>query len=271
MAYQFTSLRYALERLLEAEHFVTRLVLAQHLEFKFELNAFLSAARSMTWVMQKAMARTQGFQEWYQEQQSRMAKDDAMRFFLQLRNISQKEGPVSYIGGSLPGGGWSYRFVGASVPSALIGKDISAACGDHLVKLATVLSDCADAFPFHSCPAAALTEEGVLALGISFADIEGALGLPAGWTAVAGIPPREKLRLLAREVDPLNRQEIARLVAGDFRRDGKPVRFPGSTGRDLTDDIAELIAEGDPVASNPRALFLKAIASRINEIDRNDP
>ena len=47
-----------------------------------------------------------------------MKDDRAMRFSLLLRNISQKEGPVSFVGAAPPGSGWTDRFVGA--PEALL-------------------------------------------------------------------------------------------------------------------------------------------------------
>jgi hypothetical protein len=56
MSHQFTSLRHSLEKLQEAEHFLARMAISQGIEFQFELNAFLSAARSVTFVTQKSLA-----------------------------------------------------------------------------------------------------------------------------------------------------------------------------------------------------------------------
>ena len=109
-----------------------------------------------------------------------MSNDPAMRFFVKLRNISQKDGPVSFAGGSLLGGGWTYRFVGGpeALPDELAGRDIGACCAAHLVKLARLLLDCVHVFPFHACPTWAMTEEGMAALGYEWWDVEAALGLP---------------------------------------------------------------------------------------------
>lgn len=131
MPHTFTTLRHPVEKLLEAEHFLARMVQSDGLEFQFELNALLSASRSVTFVLQKALAGVLGFAVWYDQQQVRMKADAAMRFFLELRNISQKQGPVSFVGGSLPSGGWTYRFVGRphAVPEALLGRDVGAMTG----------------------------------------------------------------------------------------------------------------------------------------------
>lgn len=92
MARIFTTLRHSVEKLLEAEYFLARLRHSSGLEFQFELNAFLSASRSLTFVLQKSMSNVPHFSEWYRLQQASMRADLAMRFFLELRNVSQKEG-----------------------------------------------------------------------------------------------------------------------------------------------------------------------------------
>ena len=95
MPHTFTTLRHPVEKLLEAEHFLARLNQSDGLEFQFELNAFLSASRSVTFVLQKALADAPGFAVWYEQQQARMKADAAMRFFLELRNISLSTGVES--------------------------------------------------------------------------------------------------------------------------------------------------------------------------------
>jgi len=268
MPYSFTTLRHPVEKILECEHFLARMVKSDGLVFQFELNAFLSAARSVTFVLQKAFADVPGFAVWYEEQQSRMKTDSAMRFFLELRNISQKQGPVSFVGGSLPEGGWTYRFVGqpCAVPETLLGRDVGACCAAHLMKLANLLRECSCAFPFHSCPGRAFTEEGMLALGYEWRDVESALGLPPGYTEVGDFPTAEKLRVLSREIEPLDRESIERIARGDFQVDGERLQFPNTSGRDLIDDMAAMMAPGCANDGHPRNAFLGAILKRINDI-----
>lgn len=269
MPHAFTTLRHPVEKLLEAEHFLARMIASDGLEFQFELNAFLSASRSVTFVLQKVLSDVPGFAGWYEQQQARMKADAAMRFFLELRNISQKQGPVSFVGGSLPGGDWTYRFVGRphAVPEALTGRDVGACCAAHLTKLATLLADCARAFPFHACPGRAFTEEGMAALGYGWRDVEAALGLPPGYTDVGDFPTAEKLRILSREVEPLDAESIERIAQGDLRANGMRLQFPDTSGTDLVDDIAAMMMPGGANSGKPRDAFLGAILKRINDIE----
>ena len=174
MPHRFTTLRHPVEKLLEAEHFLARMVGSSGLKFQFELNAFLASSHSVTFVLQKATSDVPGFHVWYERQQLLMKADVAMRLFIELRNISQKQGPVSFVCGSLPSGGWTYRFVGQrrAVPDELANRDICVCCAAHLVKLAQLLMKCVDTFPFQSCPGLALTEEGMMALGYTWTDVE---------------------------------------------------------------------------------------------------
>lgn len=269
MPHTFTTLRHPVEKLLEAEHFLARMVQSDGLEFQFELNALLSASRSVTFVLQKVLAGVLGFAVWYDQQQVRMKADAAMRFFLELRNISQKQGPVSFVGGSLPSGGWTYRFVGRphAVPEALLGRDVGACCAAHLMKLATLLAECSRTFPFHSCPGRAFTEEGMVALGYGWRDVEAALGLPPGYTEVGDFSAAEKLRILSREVEPLDQESIERIAQGDLRADGVRLQFSNTSGTDLVDDIAAMMMPGCATGGQPRDAFLGAILKRINDIE----
>lgn len=271
MTHRFTTLRHPVEKLLEAEHFLARLVHANGLEFQFELNAFLSASRSVTLVLQKAMSAVPGFTSWYAQQQARMKRDEAMRFFLELRNISQKEGPVCFVGGSLPGSGWTYRFVGRSheVPAELTGRDIGACCGAHLSKLAKLLLECVRVFPFHSCLDRAFTEEGMAALKYDWRDVETAIGLPPGYTEVVNFPVAEKLRILRREIEPLDTDSIERIATGNLHAHGVRLEFPISSGDDLVDDLAAMMLPGEGGNRHPRNVFLGALSRRINGIERS--
>lgn len=265
MAHVFTSLRHPVEKLLEAEHFLGRLTLSNGLEFQFELNAFLSASRSVSLVLQKAMSSVAAFPAWYAQQQASLRADAAARFFLELRNISQKQGPVSFVGGATKDGGWTYRFVGRplGVPDELVSHDIGLCCAQHLVKLASLIRECASAFPYESCPAAALSEEGMAHLGYTWADVELAIGLPSGWTGVAQISSAERLRMLRREFDALDRDAMERIAGGNIQRCGEQLTFPSSGGADLVDDVALALSSGD---TNPRHAFLTAIAKRIEDL-----
>jgi len=72
-------------------------------EFKHCINAFLSSTRSVTFVLQKEFKKYKGFDEWYELQIEKKFKDEKIKKFVTLRNISLKEEPINprYIFGVL--------------------------------------------------------------------------------------------------------------------------------------------------------------------------
>lgn len=272
MAHRFTSIGYTLERLQECEHFLGQMVGASGRVFDFELNAFLSACRSVTFVLQKSFGHVPHFEPWFSAERDRMRNDAAMRFFLELRNISQKQGPVSYVAASSLSGQCIRRFVSgqATVPPEIRGRDITECCAEHLQKLAALVLNFFRQFPFDACMARALTPKGMRALQYTFRDVETLLGLPAGYTDVGGaqFTVAVKLRILRREVEPTDETNIERLARGQFLANGNPVTFPKSC-RELADDIAHVIEQEPELLQNPRAVVLKAIFQRIDNREKD--
>jgi hypothetical protein len=269
MPHVFTSLHYATEKLLEAEYFLGRSMEVSGPYFQYELNAFLSASRNVTFVMQSSMSKARGFTDWYLKRQAEMRADAAMRFFLELRNVSQKQGPVSYVSGSAMDGGYTYRFVEdrLPIPPEVVGIDIRVSCALHLVKLGILLLDFVKNMPFLACPWRAFSEEGMIALGFDWSDAEAAAGFAAGWTNVD--PPAEaevRFKYLRKEIEPLDVCAIERIASNDLRGDNGPLDF-SHLGRDkLIDRLAIHLADPD-LGNNPRAAFLKAIGERIKETE----
>ena len=213
---RLSSLLLVEERLLEAEYFARRLRRLWTAPFGYELNAFLSAARSVTFVMQKEMAHVPGFTDWWAGKQRELKADSIARFFLELRNFSQKEGRISLVGSGSgrTGRRWSYRFAGnaAPVPPQLLYRDAAGCCREHVAKLAAVVLECAEAFPYATCPRRALTPEGVRALELSIEDIETTLGFPCGWTDIGDrAVESDRLRVLREHVDGLDFETLRRL------------------------------------------------------------
>jgi hypothetical protein len=213
-----TSLLLVEERLLEAEHFIKRLRRQNDSNrMGFELNAFLSACRSVTFLLQKEMSDVPGFSSWWEQQREALRADKAAVFFVNLRNFSQKEGRVSVVGSASRRNGrfrWSYRFAGGMepVPAELLHRDVAECCREHLAKLARVILACGDRFPFATCPRRALTPAGIRSLGITIEDVEELLGFPRGWTDAGQAEAHEsRLRALQAHVDGVEFRTIERL------------------------------------------------------------
>jgi hypothetical protein len=71
----------------EAHYFIHQLIENYHYPhpFRYYLSAFLSAARSITWMLQKELAGRDGFRVWYGPRQERMKADDDLAFLNSLR------------------------------------------------------------------------------------------------------------------------------------------------------------------------------------------
>jgi hypothetical protein len=136
---RLTSLLGVEERLTEAEYFARRLFdLPDTTAVGYELNAFVSAARSVTFLLQKEFKRVEGFDALWTDERGKLRIDEAARFFVDLRNYSQKEGRVSIVGIRLESRKWRFMFAGTvePVPALLLGRDVADCCLDHLAKLA---------------------------------------------------------------------------------------------------------------------------------------
>jgi len=232
-----TSLLLVEERLLEAEYFARRLTRQKDRDkYGYELNAFLAAARSVTFLVQKELARVPGFVAWWDGQRSLLSNDPAATFFLKLRNFSQKEGRISLVGGSVGSGRWSYRFAGTAdrVPPTLLNRDVADCCREHVGKLARTVLACANAFPYQSCPRSALTPAGVKVLQLSLEDVEEALGFPRGWTE-AGEPLsyERRIMVLREHVDGVNFAALKRLS----RWTAKPAPQPDTPSSILSEQL----------------------------------
>lgn len=82
-------------RLAAAKHFLD--LLEKHHTHQvlvtFYFDAFCSAARSVTWVLQNEARGLPEFEAWYETWQNKLRTDVLASFFLQLRNQSEKEHP----------------------------------------------------------------------------------------------------------------------------------------------------------------------------------
>jgi hypothetical protein len=91
-----TKLNEAKDAFEEAEYFYRRMEATSKIpkEFQYNLNAFISRARAVTWVLKKQFFGNQRFSDWYAEEEKIMRADELMSFFVEARNISLKEKPI---------------------------------------------------------------------------------------------------------------------------------------------------------------------------------
>ncbi len=84
-------------KLLEAKYFWKQLKNNQSNRdiFRYNLSAFLSAARSVTFIMQNEFNKVLGFKEWYASNQSAMEKDTTMKILNKERRMTIHKKPVS--------------------------------------------------------------------------------------------------------------------------------------------------------------------------------
>lgn len=244
---RMTSLLLVEERLLEAQYFARRLRGQRNTAYvHYELNAFVAAARSVTFLLQKEMSAVTGFRAWWSQRRALLKNDAAATFFLELRNFSQKEGRISLVGSRRETGArWTYRFAGGltRVPAALLNRDVADCCLEHAAKLAHVVLDFADAFPYQACPRNTLTVAGTAALGLSIRDIEQLAGFPPGWLEAAPDQSTDAwLSLLSRYVDGVDFHAIRRIAAWKPRK--AQATMDSFSERILTSMVSHLEADG---------------------------
>lgn len=84
------------EKLLEAKYFLDRMIEKQSERdfFQYNLSAFLSAARSITFFMQEEYGKANGFDQWYTNKQTHMRADKTTRFLNDKRVMTIHQKPV---------------------------------------------------------------------------------------------------------------------------------------------------------------------------------
>lgn len=187
------------DKIAEADFFLTKLEEAGFAIFNAQcyLNAFLSAARSVTFAIQASIADLEGFAEWYQVVQLELRDDTLARFFLQARNESIHVGLSHIRSGKVKGGKCTYFFQGLfDLDERTPGDDVITSCNKHLTRLVALVYQCFSEFGYDIDPDMYYTIQNAKRQGRSIEDYEIELGYPAGWTHVEGIAPETRLRIL---------------------------------------------------------------------------
>ncbi|MBE3064670.1 MAG: hypothetical protein IMZ69_06595 [Spirochaetes bacterium] len=189
------------DKLREADFFLTKMEETglDVRAWRFYFSAFVTAARSVTFVLQTVMSDVPGFAEWYANRQDRLRADTPSRYFTSVRNEVQKRGtnPVAVWGRNEDGGVDAFFVHWYGDPEAVPpATDVATACKEQMRTLACLVFEVYRDFGHFIDPAIVYTAEGAKCQGLTIEDVEEQLIGVRGWTA--GLPLDERFRLLRR-------------------------------------------------------------------------
>lgn len=164
-------------------------------EFRFLFGAFVSAARSVTFVLQAVMSGYPDFETWYGPRQQRLKESKLARFYKDLRNHFQKTGVMPLFHSGFRTNGkleWVTEFISTPEIEDVPVGDVVSLSEAYFRLLLTILHECYHDYSAYVDPRVIFTVEGLNHLGWSIEDLEESLGFPRGWTDVPW-PEDEKL------------------------------------------------------------------------------
>lgn len=89
-------LNYTIDKLNEAEFFLNNLKKHKNIfpEFDYYLNAFVSSARSILWIMKFEYGSNNKWRDWYNNKTTSESEDILLRGIKNMRNRSIKQAPL---------------------------------------------------------------------------------------------------------------------------------------------------------------------------------
>ena len=129
------------EKLKEADFFFEKMKLSERSidELNFYFSAFVSSARSVTFVMQYVGSDLEGFDVWYAQIQQGLRENKIAKFLLEARNEHQKRGVQPIASGSvvkLPEGQEKllhfFTYIGSEPPAEVPALDAITVCAIHM-------------------------------------------------------------------------------------------------------------------------------------------
>lgn len=184
---------------------------------RFNFSAFLSAARSITWTLQRNMKEIDGFEQWYEGQQKELKANPVVEIMNNARVDTVHKGKirVSFPGIYLDEQGrlqlTHYITDTISDDSIRDFGDVFHASETYVNSLQKLVNDFEKRFPEFIDLDKLYTIKGLKARKMTIEDLEEQLGFERGWTR--GIPDRERLRLLKQSTPPLLYKEMFRDIA----------------------------------------------------------
>ena len=168
------------------------------------VDAFVGAARGITFSMQAVLGDVPGFAEWYATRQATLKGDTVCQFFNQYRRVS------THIGDTVVRGGMSARnqsgepvvkYFFMPVPDLpdVPEQDVLSICTDYFRVLLKLVYDIMMDFKYQLDDRWYFTKENFHGMGKTVEDAEKELGFPRGWTGIGDVFPEcERWRVLRR-------------------------------------------------------------------------
>jgi hypothetical protein len=167
-------------------------------EARFYFSAFVTASRSITFVLQSVLSDHVPFKSWYEAKQAQLKSDPLSRFFLEVRNEVQKRGsnPITTLHPSTDRTvEYFFMYWYGESPKDVPDLDVVTACEHYLSSLVKLVYECYRDFGATIDPEQYYTTENLNQLGLSIDDVlEQHLGFPRGW--IEGADPEEVLRYI---------------------------------------------------------------------------
>lgn len=195
------------DKVAEADYFLDRMKALHQAsdEFGFNFNAFVSSARSITFVLQAVMHRYPDFDKWYLPQQQRLKDSRLARFFVELRNHLQKVGgaPLFHSGFSTSQGQfeWNVEFIPITELAEVPSGNVIEISEKYFKLVLDVIRQCYRDYWAYVDPRAIFTARGLEVLNWNVEDVEEALGFPRGYTDIPwpeDEKTEERLKVLSR-------------------------------------------------------------------------
>lgn len=157
-------------------------------DFKFYFSAFVSAARSITFCIQSVMSKYPNFDKWYPNRQQKLKDSKLCRFFVDIRNHSQKVGdiPIFQMGKFKNS---TLDHIAYFIPSLdfpeVPNDDIVSISQKYFCEILFIVFELYRDYSAYVDPRAIFSLNGLSRLNWTIEDLEEALGFPRGWTDVS--------------------------------------------------------------------------------------
>lgn len=158
----------------ESEYFLKRISKSGHDIFgvRFNVSAFISATRTITYALQACLKECDKFLLWYEEKQRSLKKNKIAKFFHDFRNVNQHLGENPITHGHFKNGKNVYWFKPTNNIIWVPKIDVETSCRIYFISLLEIVYDCYILFGPQIDPKQYYTKEHFSQLSKSIEDAE---------------------------------------------------------------------------------------------------